>query len=254
MRTHHRVIMWKNLGVSRLTTRYLHSVMSAEKPIIFAPETYQYHKGHLDEQDLLSDPFEQFHRWFKDAQQQLPQGSEIIPEACTFSTVRMPQGRVSSRIVLLKELDHAGFVVYSNWGTSKKAADYGTCQYASLLFFWPHLQRQVRVEGKMQPVSRETTEHYFATRPRGSKVGAWASPQSSLLTDRAQLERSNAEYEEKFKDVHDKDIPCPDHWGGMRIVPLEIEFWQGRPSRLHDRITFTRACVEDKWDTSRLAP
>lgn len=228
---------------------------TTQQPIIFAPETYQYTKGHLDESQVLNNPLDQFHLWFKEAQEQLPKGSDIIVEATTFSTARLPSGRVSSRIVLLKELDKYGFLIYSNWGTSKKSQDFDTNKYASLTFFWPHIQRQVRVEGIMEHVTRETSERYYKTRPRGSKIGAWASPQSSKMNSRDDLNVLNKEYEDKFKDLKDDEIPCPEYWGGIRIEPLEVEFWQGGLSRLHDRITFRREEKSDpNWEIIRLAP
>lgn len=228
--------------------------MLTEKPIIFAPETYQYEKGHLHEKDVDSDPIEQFHRWFDEARKSIPKDSALLPESTTFSTARLPSGRVSSRVVLMKELDHHGFVVYSNWDTSKKKKDFDTNKFASLTFFWPHNQRQVRVEGIMEHVTRETTERYFRTRPRGSKIGAWASPQSLVIREREELDALTKHYEEKFKDVDDAEIPCPELWGGVRIVPLEIEFWQGGLSRLHDRITFAREKTDENWNRLRIAP
>ncbi|CUM64260.1 uncharacterized protein PRCAT00001857001 [Priceomyces carsonii] len=226
-----------------------------ENPIIFAPKTYQYDKGHLSEEEVGADPIEQFHRWFDEAQKYKPEGSLFIPESVTFSTARLPSGRVSSRIVLFKELDAKGFIVYSNWDKSKKSEDFKSNKYASLTFFWPYLQRQVRVEGVMEKVTRETSERYFKTRPRGSKIGAWSSPQSQKISNREDLNSLCSEYERKFKDLKDDEIPCPEYWGGVRIVPLEIEFWQGGLNRLHDRLTFRRENIENgKWDLSRLAP
>lgn len=247
-----KVLRKPNLKVYPIRT------MSGEKrvetPIIFAPETYQYKKGHLEEQEIDHNPIEQFHRWFEDATKSSEDGS-FLPEACTFSTARLPSGRVSSRTVLFKELDTHGFIVYSNWDKSKKSLDYESNKYGALNFFWPSLQRQVRVEGIMEKVTRETSERYFKTRPRGSKIGAWASPQSQALEGREQLDALTEKYTKEFENLKDEDIPCPPYWGGVRIVPLEIEFWQGRVSRLHDRITFRRAQVEDqKWESIRLAP
>ncbi|CAN3376729.1 pyridoxamine 5'-phosphate oxidase [Diutina rugosa] len=230
----------------------LRPMSRAQTPLIFAPKTYQYTKGHLTEADVAGDPIAQFHAWFGDAQQQKPEGSDFIPESVSFSTARLPSGRVSSRMVLFKELDPKGFIVYSNWDTSKKNADYETNKYAALTFFWPYLQRQVRVEGLMEKVNRATTERYFNTRPRGSKIGAWTSPQSQVIASRDELMAREHEFEEKFKDV--EQVPCPEKWGGMRIVPLEIEFWQGGESRLHDRLSFRREKVDDEWEVVRLAP
>lgn len=225
-----------------------------ETPIIFAPETYQYEKGHLKEDELQDNPIEQFHQWFDEARKSNTD-STFLPESTTFSTARLPSGRVSARTVLFKELDTHGFIIYSNWDKSKKSQDFETNKHAALTFFWPGIQRQVRVEGVMEKVTRETSQRYFNTRPRGSKIGAWASPQSQILKGRAELDNIDKEFEEKFKDVKDEDIPCPEYWGGVRIVPLEIEFWQGGMSRLHDRICFRRDSVDDStWEKVRIAP
>lgn len=227
--------------------------MSTHKPIVFAPPAEQYGKFHLNGTELEKSPIPQFHKWFKDATDQLSKLQ--IPERTTFSTARLPSGRVLSRVVLLKELDDRGFIVYSNWDNSKKALDFESNKYASLNFFWTELERQVRIEGVMEKVSRETSVRYFNTRPRGSKIGAWASPQSQVIELRDDLDVIYKEYEEKFKDLKDDEIPCPELWGGVRIVPLEIEFWQGGKSRLHDRFTYTRDDIEDSdWEIKRLCP
>lgn len=228
--------------------------MATETPIIFAPPTYQYEKGHLNETDASSSPIEQFHKWFDDARSTLPEGLSYIPESVTFSTARLPSGRVSSRVVLLKELDSHGFIVYSNWDQLKKAKDYESNKFASLNFFWPYIQRQVRVEGIMEKVTKETSVRYFDTRPRGSKIGAWASPQSQVIQSREHLDTLYEKYEDEFKHLADHEIPCPEYWGGVRIVPLEVEFWQGGMSRLHDRLTYTRENVEDEWRMDRISP
>lgn len=220
-----------------------------KKPIIFAPETYQYDKFALDEETIEKDPITQFTKWFKEAKED---PTETIPESVSFATSELPSGRVACRVVLFKELDERGFTVYSNWGTSRKEKDIKSNPNAALTFFWKNLQRQVRVEGFTEYVSRETSERYFKTRPRGSKIGAWSSPQSKVINGRAELEELVKENEAKFENV--EDVQCPEFWGGLRIVPLRIEFWQGRASRLHDRLVFERKSENDEWELVRLAP
>lgn len=227
------------------------NTVPTEKPIIFAPETYQYDKSQLNEEDLpkSNDPIELFEKWFKEAKDD---PTEMIPESCNVATCNVSTGRVSNRVLLLKEIDKRGFIIYSNWKTSKKAKDVESNKYVGLNFFWKNLQRQVRVEGVLEFVNRETTERYFKTRPKGSKIGAWSSPQSQVIGNRQELEELVENNKKKFDDVD--DVPCPDFWGGVRIVPLEIEFWQGRDSRLHDRISYRRENVDDAWSPVRLAP
>ncbi|KAM4056726.1 pyridoxamine 5'-phosphate oxidase domain-containing protein [Hirsutella rhossiliensis] len=208
-------------------------------------------------------PAAQFHTWFAAAQASgdaIPQ-----PEACTLSTAALPSGRVSSRVVYLKELDAGGgFVVYSNLGSSRKAADLASNPHAALVFYWPPLQRQVRVEGVAARCDRDRSQAYFDTRVRGSRIGAWASRQSQVLEPRgdgdddgrAQLDEWVAEAEKRFEGQD--HIPVPDFWGGLRIVPTLVEFWQGRDSRLHDRFVYqwhdAKDGAEGRWELSRLSP
>ncbi|GMG20008.1 unnamed protein product [Ambrosiozyma monospora] len=222
-----------------------------EEPIIFAPKTYQYGKFKIGDHELLPSPIDQFSKWFKEAQEK----KLDLPECTTLSTAELPSGRISSRVVLLKELDHKGFIVYSNLDTSRKIQDLKTNKHAALNFFWKDLQRQVRVEGIVEFVDYETSSRYYKTRPRGSKIGAWASPQTTVISGREELNERYQKFEEKFKDVADDEIPCPEKWGGIRVVPLEVEMWQGGKSRLHDRFVYRREKItDDKWELVRLAP
>ncbi|KAL1840706.1 hypothetical protein VTJ49DRAFT_201 [Mycothermus thermophilus] len=231
------------------------------------------HIGGLKRTDLdPSDPVEQFHAWYNEAA--APGSGVAHPETCTLSTAQLPSGRVSARIVYMKELDARGFVIYSNFGTSGKARDlFGTPdgastgnRWASLTFWWEPLERQVRVEGRAERIPATESQAYFDTRVRGSRIGAWSSRQSVVLPPdpavegddgRAQLDRWVKEMEEKFEDV--EDIPVPDFWGGLRIVPERVEFWQGRQNRLHDRFVYDRVEGEGdagsaSWTLSRLSP
>ncbi|KAF2838627.1 pyridoxamine 5'-phosphate oxidase [Patellaria atrata CBS 101060] len=232
------------------------SSLSPPQKLIFAPgrtnsthQAEQYTKGSLDSSQLLPDPLAQFHRWFTHARE----SAVHQPETLTFSTAHLPSGRVSARTVYLKELDARGFVIYSNWGTSRKAADVASNPHAAMTFWWHELERQVRVEGKVERLGKKESQVYFDTRIRGSRIGAWASRQSEVLRGREELEERVSEVESTFQGV--EKIPVPEFWGGLRVVPEVIEFWQGRESRLHDRFRYTRGGEEDKvWVKERLSP
>ncbi|KAF2143936.1 uncharacterized protein K452DRAFT_268439 [Aplosporella prunicola CBS 121167] len=221
--------------------------------LIFAPgdsglgsQAGQFSKGALEQTDLDASPFAQFHAWFGAAQA----AGIAHPETATLATAELPSGRVSARILYLKELDGRGFVVYSNWGSSRKAADVASNGHAALTFWWEGLERQVRVEGVVERLAEAESQAYYDTRIRGSRVGAWASAQSSVLASREELETRVAEVQRRFEGV-DK-IPVPPFWGGVRIVPDVVEFWQGRESRLHDRFRYTKEGSE--WRVERLSP
>jgi pyridoxamine 5'-phosphate oxidase len=198
----------------------------------------------LTESSVAPTWFEQFRRWFTEAAEALTE-----PNAMVLATVA-PSGRPSARTVLLKAYDEAGLVFYTN-ATSRKAQELAANPIASLVFPWIPLQRQVRVTGSVAPISRAETAAYFETRPYGSQLGAWASHQSSVLPSRAVLEERYAELERRWPS----QVPVPDFWGGYRLTPDEVEFWQGRPDRLHDRLQFRRIEDDEKaWVLERLAP
>jgi pyridoxamine 5'-phosphate oxidase len=190
-----------------------------------------------------ADPIELFTSWFEAARG----AGVLLPEAVTLATAT-PDGFPSARMVLLKEVDARGFVFFTNYG-SRKARELEANPRAALCFHWAVLQRQVRVTGRVARVDAEESAEYFATRPRGSQIGAWASQQSQRLPSREDLERTVRDLGDKYAG---QDVPLPPFWGGYRLEPLEIEFWQGRADRLHDRLVFTRAA--DGWSTQRLYP
>jgi pyridoxamine 5'-phosphate oxidase len=203
-----------------------------------------YTRATLDEADVDVDPIAQFGRWFAEAR--AAQLAE--PNAMTLAT-STPDGRPSARIVLLKGVDARGFVFYTDY-RSRKGAELAANPHAALVFHWGELERQVRVVGTVSVVSREESAAYFAGRPAGSRRGAWASHQSQPITERVVLERQFDEVTRRFTD--DDAVPLPEHWGGYRVSPTEVEFWQGRASRLHDRIHYV--LDGDLWRRERLSP
>src|ERR1041385_7437136 len=197
----------------------------------------------LDEKTINPDPIEQFRIWFNDAiAAKLP-----LPEAMTLATAT-PEGKPSARMVLLKQVDHDGFVFFTNY-RSAKAEQLDANPYAALVFYWAQLDRQVRVEGSVNRTSAQESRDYFQTRPRESQIGAWASAQSEVISARDVLEQRALELESLYCD---REIDCPEHWGGYRLKPERIEFWKSRIGRLHDRILYQRQ--GDSWTITRLAP
>ncbi len=197
----------------------------------------------LSEHDLAAEPVEQFRRWFAEA----GEAGERLPETVVLATATA-DGVPSARAVLLKGVDERGFVVFTNH-ESRKGRELDANPHAALVFLWPSLGRQVRVEGTVERAERDEVERYFATRPRGSQLGAWASPQSTVIPDREALDALVAAAEERFGE---SDIPAPPFWGGYRVRPDAVEFWQHQDDRLHDRLRYRRD--GDGWTVERLAP
>jgi pyridoxamine 5'-phosphate oxidase len=197
----------------------------------------------LTENGVENEPIAQFARWYGEAQAVV----KPLPEAVALATAT-PAGHPSLRMVLLKGFDAHGFVFYTNY-RSRKGRELARNPRAALLFYWGEFERQVRIDGRVEKLMARESDEYFATRPRGSQLSAWASPQSALVAGRGPLERRFAAFARKFPDA----VPCPPHWGGYRLVPEALEFWQGREDRLHDRILYRRV-RGGRWRIERLAP
>jgi pyridoxamine 5'-phosphate oxidase len=197
----------------------------------------------LLEADLDPDPFAQFAKWFAQAQAAQP-----MAEAMTVATAGS-DGEVSARVSLLKSFDQHGFVFFTNYN-SRKATQLHDNPRAALVFWWQSLERQVRIEGAVCRTTEEESDAYFATRPRGSQIGAWASDQSKVIAGRGDLDARFRELDATYKDA----IPRPPHWGGYRVIPIMIEFWQGRPDRLHDRFVYRLRNDAKDWVIERLSP
>jgi len=206
----------------------------------------QYRVEGLEENDLAADPMAQFGRWFEEA---ALRGLVYEPNAMVVSTADA-EGRPSSRTVLMKHYDDQGFVFYTNYD-SRKARELGANPYVSLLFPWHPMARQVLVTGTARRTGRDETAAYFRTRPHGSQLGAWASTQSTVIHSRTELESSYADLLARYPEG--EQVPVPPHWGGFRIAPRTVEFWQGRENRLHDRLRYT-AQPDSTWHLDRLSP
>lgn len=204
-----------------------------------------YARDGLTESQAPEEPFALFHQWFDEAVK--TEQPPVEANAMTLATADA-DGRPHCRVLLLKGLDAQGFTFFSNY-QSAKGQQVEALPFAAMTFFWPTLERQVRIEGSVVKVSHEESDAYFQVRPLGSRLGAWASPQSQVIADRGELEGLLKATEARFTDTQPD---CPDHWGGYRLLPDRIEFWQGRPSRLHDRLNYR--LVDGQWTRERLAP
>ncbi len=204
----------------------------------------EYTRTGLDESEAAPDPIEQFRGWFDDA---LAAGLHE-PNAMTLATAT-PEGRPSARIVLIKGFDERGFIFYTNY-EGRKARELEANPHCALTFYWAELERQVRIEGRVRRISDEESDAYFASRPRGSQLGAWVSEQSRSIENRGALELRLRELEREYEG---REIPRPPFWGGYRVEPEVIEFWQGRENRLHDRLQYRRS-GDGGWERERLQP
>lgn len=204
----------------------------------------QFSMDTIDEKKMSTDPIKQFHKWMQNA----IDGKVDEPNAMTLATSNK-KGHVDARIVLLRDADKKGFSFFTNY-KSAKGQEMKENKHVCLNFFWPQLQRQVRIKGVVEKLPEKNSEKYFATRPRESQIGAWASVQSEVLISREELEARFIEFEDQFMG---QKVPRPKHWGGYLVKPTEIEFWQGRQNRLHDRMSYVKKST-GKWKLNRLNP
>jgi len=230
-----------------------HKMEHPERPDLLDVASFRrdYHHAELRSADLARDPFVQFHAWLDEA----TECPAVLESTAMVLSTSSPEGEVSSRVVLLKGYDETGFRFFTNMG-SRKALQIASNNSVSLLFYWEPLERQIQINGIASILPRSETEAYFASRPRGSRIGAWASRQSMVLPDRETLDRQATELEERFSGL---EIPVPDFWSGYQVAPRTIEFWQGRPNRLHDRFRYRRPVQGEstcgiEWVIERLSP
>ena len=216
---------------------------TVEMTATYHDERRDYRKDILREVDLDPDPISQFECWFREAE-----ASGLIEPGAMVLATATPSGVPSARVVLLRKTDQGGFSFFTNYD-SRKGNELAENPRASLVFYWAQLERQVRIEGVVERLPESDSDAYFQSRPRGSRLSAWASPQSSLVPDRETLERTLSEVEARFGDG---EVPRPPNWGGYRVAPDLIEFWQGRSSRLHDRLRYRRN--QSGWIIERMAP
>lgn len=216
--------------------------MAIRKEVADMRTDYSLHR--LDEMQAHTDPIRQFEAWFQAAT------AAGVPEPNAMTLATAVDGQPSARVVLLKGFDERGFVFFTNY-ESRKGAALAANPLAALVFFWPQVEQQVRIEGSVVKIDPAESDEYFHSRDKGSRIGAWASPQSQVIRDRAELEERVKAMLEKYGET--ELVPRPPHWGGYRLAPTRIEFWQGRKSRLHDRLLYLRRAGGD-WTIDRLAP
>ncbi len=217
--------------------------VTAVTPSELADLRRDYRQANLDEADIDKNPIQQFSVWMAQAR------AAGVPEPNAMNLATVRDGKPSARIVLLKGLD-TGFCFYTNF-ESRKGQDIALNPHAALTFLWHELERQVRIEGVIEKVEDTVADAYYASRPKSSQIGAWASPQSQVISSRKVLEVNEAGITQKYLGTH---LPRPPHWGGYRVIPNLIEFWQGRPSRLHDRLCYRKNTSANHWNVERLAP